>query len=175
MNRNAPTHTLLVLGLLASAACTESSDATHAAESRGQTSPMIQQLSGLSHLPAPASTSALNASMRRHFPRHLAGVRARTAVLVDVAIDAHGRVGDVHVIEPSSVGGDNVRAVVLEKVPGTNQLVEREVQATYDAAFGAAAQAALREVRFLPALRGGRPVPFTMRMTVEFADPGART
>jgi hypothetical protein len=62
--------------------------------------------------------------------------------------------------------------VVLQKVPGTRQVVERELNATYDPAFGPAAQAALKEVRFLPAIRHGAPVPYTMRMTVEFTDPG---
>jgi hypothetical protein len=37
-----------------------------------------------------------------------------------------------------------------------------------DPAFGPAAEGALMETRFTPAMRDGQPVPFTMRMTISF-------
>ena len=37
-----------------------------------------------------------------------------------------------------------------------------------DQEFGAAAEAALREVRFTPARRDGQSVPFEMRLTIVF-------
>lgn len=148
------------------------SASTAAVHERIPESGHVQKLTGLSHLPVPENREVFAASMRRHFPRQLTGVGPRTPVLVDVAVSASGIVEEVHVVDrgaPDDAG--RVRAVVRQKVPGTNQVVEREMNATYDAAFGPAAQAALKEVRFHPAIRDGRPVPYTMRMTVEFTDP----
>lgn len=43
------------------------------------------------------------------------------------------------------------------------------MQYDHDPAFGAAARSALREVRFHPATRDGRPVAFRLRMSVRFS------
>jgi hypothetical protein len=139
------------------------SASTAAIHERAPESEHVQKLAGLSHLPVPENREAFAASMRRHFPRQLMGVRPRTAVLVDVSVGTSGIVEEVRVVDHGGTGDDGqVRAVVRQKVPGTNQVVERELNATYDAAFG-------------PALRDGRPVPYTMRMTVEFTDPASKT
>lgn len=148
---------------------------TGAARERAPASRQVQEATGLSHLPAPESQEALAASMRRHYPARFIGVRPRSAVLVDVDVSEQGVVRDVRVVDRTGMDDGDVRAVLLKKVPGTNQVVEREVRTVYDAAFGPAAQAAVREVRFAPALREGRPVPYTLRMTVEFADPASRS
>jgi hypothetical protein len=133
----------------------------------------LQELTGLSHLPSPADDAAIGASLRRHYPRDLLAQQIRGAVLVDIRLDDRGIVQDVHAVLPASrpTSTDEQRLVVRERVNG--QVVERGVTLTYDAQFGPAAEAALREVRFLPALRDGRAVPFTLRMTVEFSPPQA--
>jgi outer membrane biosynthesis protein TonB len=133
----------------------------------------LQELTGLSHLPSPANDGEIGASLRRHYPRDLLAQQIRGAVLVDIRLDDRGVVQDVHAVSPASrpTSTDEHRLVVRERVNG--QVVEREVALTYDARFGPAAEAALRNVRFLPALRDGRAVPFTLRMTVEFSPPQA--
>jgi hypothetical protein len=132
-------------------------------------SPKLQELTGLTHLPLPADDALLGASLRRHYPRDLITQRIRASVLVDVRLDERGIVQDVRAVSPVSLpnSADEHRMVVRERVNG--QVVEREVTPTYDFRFGPAAEAALREVRFLPALRDGRAVPHTLRMTVEFS------
>lgn len=174
---------LLAAFVLATAACeagpgteTPAAPGTGSLDSRRPESDQVQKLAGVSHLPRPENGEALAASMRRHYPSRFIGVRPRTAVLVDIDIDASGIVKNVRVVDRSGMdGADHMRAVVQQKVPGTNQIVEREISSTYDPAFGPAAESALREVRFQPALRDAQRVPFTLRMTVEFTDPAART
>lgn len=167
--------------MIACSACGEqSSDApgapnSEALQSRRPVSEQVQQLANVSHLPAPANREAFAATLRRHYPAQFVGVRPRTAVLVDVEINASGIVEDVRVVDRSGMDeSGHVQAVLQQKVPGTNQIVEREFNPTYDPAFGPAARAALKEVRFHPAIRNGQPVPFTLRMTVEFTDPASQ-
>lgn len=128
--------------------------------------------------PRPRSLAALDESLRRHYPVELRGSGRRGSVLLDVSVDARGRVTEVEVVAPvaGSVGGKpiRVRAVLLERDPRTGAVVEHEFEPEYDPVFGPAAQAAIRATGFLPALRDGRPVPATVRMGVEFA-PGTTT
>lgn len=133
----------------------------------------LQELTGLSHLPSPADDAAIGASLRRHYPRDLLAQRIRGSVLVDIRLDDRGIVQDVHAVPRPSLPSpaDEPRMVVRERVNG--QIVEREVMLKYDPRFNPAAEAALRNVRVLPALRDGRAVPFTLRMTVEFSPPQA--
>lgn len=159
------------------AACGGQSDAPATADAammqdRPPTSAHVRQLTGLTYLPFPRSQAELARSLARHYPPRFIGLRPRTAVLVDVTVDARGTVRDVAVVDrPSGRPAEQVSMVVLEKAPGTNTEVAREVRTTYDQAFGPAAQAALEDVRFLPAIRDGKPVPYTIRMTVEFTSP----
>lgn len=129
-----------------------------------------QRATGLSHLPRPLNLDALNRSLARHYPAQFVGLRPQTAVLVDVSLDATGLVRGVEVVDRPGQPA-NVRKVMIERPAGSNSDIQREHRTTYDQAFGPAAAAALREVRFHPALREGRPVPYTLRMTVEFTSP----
>lgn len=144
-----------------------------AAHDRRVASAQLQELTGLSHLPSPADEGAIGASLRRHYPRDLLAQRVRGSVLVDIRLDDRGIVQDVQAVQRASLPNpaDEARMVVRERVNG--EVVEREVSLNYDSRFGPAAEAALRNVRFLPALRDGRAVPFTLRMTVEFSPPQA--
>ena len=139
---------------------------------RRPASEQTQQVTGLSHLPRPASPAALTRSLARHYPRERASVRPRTLVLMDVQLDEQGRVLDATPVDRPATAPSTVSMVLLDEVPGSGTPVERAYEAAYDQSFGPAARRALREVRFQPALRDGRPVPYTLRMTVEFTFPG---
>jgi hypothetical protein len=136
-------------------------------------SAQLQELTGLSHLPSPAVDGAIGASLRRHYPRDLLAQRISGSVLVDIRLDERGIVQDVDAVPRASLPNpaDEARMVVRERVNG--QIVEREVTLKYDSRFDPAAEAALRDVRFLPAQKNGQAVPFTLRMTVEFSPPEA--
>lgn len=157
------------------AGCGNARDATPAASVQGRqpASETAQRMSGLSHMPRPENAEALDRSLARHFPHELARGRARTLVLVDVHLDAQGRVLDVTPAARPAGAPETVSIVLTDYVPGSSTPVQRTQNGTYDPAFAPAARAALREVRFQPALRDGKPVPFTMRMTVEFISPDA--
>ena len=154
------------------AACGDGRDPAPAAGGeRPPASEEVQRSTGLSHMPRPENPAALSRSLARHYPRELAGARRRTLVLVDVQLDERGRVLDVVPVDRPEGVPANVSMVLEDPMPGTGGTVERAYEGTYDIAFGPAARAALREVRFQPALRDGRPVPYTLRMTVEFTSP----
>ena len=163
---------LLALTLvLGAAACeNEQSGVTLDQASRPGTSAALREATGLSHMPVPADKGALDASLRRHYPREQLGRTHGASVVVDVDLDEHGLVRGVRALPPPvAAPGTTNQIVVLDKAPGSNTPVQRAVNLTYDGAFGPAAEAALREVRFRPALRDGTPVSYTLRMTVEFA------
>jgi outer membrane biosynthesis protein TonB len=128
---------------------------------------------GLSAFPTPADPAALHRSMREHYPAELLDEGRRGSVLVDLALDEQGVVRGVEVVTPPEPDA-RMKAVLVEPDPRTGGTRERVVQTRYDAAFGPAARAALKGARFTPALgRDGKPVPYTLRMTVEFAPPAA--
>lgn len=131
----------------------------------------LRALTGVDQLPRPADRTAFAESMARHTPP---GLLRSGSVLVDVGIDAEGRVRDVEPVTPSAQG-PTTRTVVVTR----DRTTDRETQRTMDASdheptLGTAAGAALRDVRFTPAVRDGQPVPFTLRMTVRFTPPDAR-
>jgi outer membrane biosynthesis protein TonB len=130
----------------------------------------LQELTGVSELPRPVDKAAFLQAVQRHYPAELRGQGARALVLVDASIDATGQVTDIEVVQPPA-GDAHHRAVLLDRDPATGRETQRTLVrgAPYDPAFGPAAQAALREVSFTPAKRDGEPVPFRMRMSVEFA------
>jgi hypothetical protein len=144
-----------------------------ALQGRRAASPAVQEMAGVSHLPVPVNYTEMRRSLARHYPRQFVGVRPRTSVLVDVTVDETGFVRDVAVVDRPSAGSEQVKMVLLDRVPGSNTKVAREVESTYDPSFGPAAQAAIKDVRFHPAIRDGKPVPFTVRMSVEFTSPAA--
>lgn len=183
MNRRAFGLALASAALLVAAGCSDGaaeeerasplSASKSAVRDRRIASPQLQELTGLSHLPLPADDGAIGASLRRHYPRDLLAQQASGSVLVDIDLDERGIVQDVQAVQRASLPNpaDEHRMVVRERVNG--QVVEREATLKYDSRFDPAAEAALREVRFLPALKNGQAVPFTLRMTVEFAPPQA--
>lgn len=175
-----PTSLSRVLAILMIAAATSGcgtdrdapAGATDAVALREAASDQASKASGLSHLPRPENFNALRRSLARNYPREFIGVRPSTSVLVDVMLDERGFVKDVAVVDRPAQMPD-VQVALIDKVPGSNLEVVREYPTTYDASFGPAAVAALKEVRFHPALRDGRPVPFTLRMSVEFTSPAS--
>jgi hypothetical protein len=144
-----------------------------ALQGRPAASAAVQEMAGVSHLPVPVDFTDMRRSLARHYPRQFVGVRPRTSVLLDVRVDEKGFVREVAVVDRPAGADEQVKVVVLDRVPGSNTRVAREVESTYDPSFGPAAQAAIKDVRFRPALRDGKPVPFTVRMTVEFTSPAA--
>jgi hypothetical protein len=114
---------------------------------------------GLDRHPMPASAEAFKAAMERHHPRQL---RGGASVTVDVTVDADGQVQSVRP-RPRSTN-PQVRRVLRDK-DGSERMVK---PGPGDPAAAAAAEAALREVRFTPAIRDGQAVPHTFRMTVTF-------
>ncbi|HEU4452762.1 MAG TPA: hypothetical protein VFR81_06865 [Longimicrobium sp.] len=127
----------------------------------------MRAATGLSHLPVPADDRAFDASLRRHYPPALLEKKVGGSVLVDVSIDEKGFVQNVDVVDrPART--PNTGMVLVDRDPRTGVTVEREVAPSYDPAFGPAARAVMREVRFQPALKDGQPVPFKMRMTIAF-------
>jgi hypothetical protein len=177
MNKFVHVRSLLAATVVVAAACDQrgapaGADAS-ALQGRPAVSAAVQEMAGVSHLPVPVNYTDMRRSLARHYPRQFVGVRPRTAVLVDVMVDEKGFVREVAVVDPPSVSPGQVKMVVLDRVPGSNTRVAREVESTYDQSFGPAAQAAIKDVRFRPALRDGKPVPFTLRMTVEFTSPAA--
>lgn len=167
LNRIVPI--LILSAATASCGADRTSSLTDASVGREPASEAVKKYSGLSHLPQPQSHQALQRSLARHYPKQFVGLRPSTAVLVDVALDENGIVQDIDVIDRPN--DPNLQVVLVDKAPGSNVEVERTANTHYDTAFGPAAIAALKDVRFLPALRDGKPVPFTMRMTIEFTSP----
>jgi hypothetical protein len=129
----------------------------------------LREMTGVSALPRPVDQTALLRAVARHYPPDLRGRGERALVLVEALIDASGRVTDVEVVQPPA-GDVHHRAVVVTRDPSTGRETQRTLAdgGPHNAAFGPAAQAAVREVRFTPAMRDDQAVPFRMRMSVEF-------
>jgi outer membrane biosynthesis protein TonB len=129
----------------------------------------LRQMADVSELPRPVDKAALLRAVARHYPAELRSRAERALVLVDASIDATGEVTNVEVVQPPA-GDVHHRAVIVSRDPATGHETQRTLAGggAYDPAFGAAAQAAVREVRFTPAMRDGVAVPFRMRMSVEF-------
>ena len=117
--------------------------------------------------PRPRDVGALHRSMDRHYPAGLRAAGRAGAVLLDIHVDAAGAVRDVDVVTPPSESAE-MQMVLVDEDPRTGKVTERRHRPVYDPAFGPAARAALLETRFTPAVRNGRPVAETLRMSVEF-------
>lgn len=120
--------------------------------------------------PLPEDLAALSASVDRHYPPALAAVGATASVLLDVHVSADGRVRGVEVVPPvADDSRDSV--VVVVRDAATGRTVDGGPLPAYDPAFAEPARDALREVRFHPARRNGKPRDGTLRMTIVFAPP----
>jgi outer membrane biosynthesis protein TonB len=124
----------------------------------------FRQLTGVDRMPEVLDRSDLRARIESHYPAELRTEAVSGSALIDVEVDAAGQVASVAAIERPA--GIHATMVLLEK-DGT----ERRITPNDHPAFQAAAVAALRGVRFSPALRDGQPVPFTLRMTITFDPP----
>lgn len=118
----------------------------------------------VSRLPRPVRNEDLLAAIARHYPADLRAPGVAGSVLVDVRIEASGEVSDVRVVHRDTAQFH--RAVLTRR--GHTGTPETIAGAEHDERFGEAAIAALREVRFTPAMRENAAVPFTMRMTIGF-------
>jgi len=129
----------------------------------------LREMTGVSVLPRPVDKAALIRAVERHYPARLRGRAERALVLLDASIDAAGHVTGAEAVPPPA-GDVHHRAVVVTRDPTTGNETQRTLAGgeAYDPAFGPAAEAAVREVRFTPAMRDGQAVPFRMRMSVEF-------
>jgi len=160
---------LLAGALTACAGDDRESAGSSAARDRPATSDQVRAATGLSHMPVPADQEAFTASMLRHYPPALLEKKVGGAVLVDLDIDEKGFVENVEVVDRPPT--PDLKMVLVDKDPRTGAAVEREVEPSYNAAFGTAARAVMREVRFEPAFKEGFPVPYRMRMTLAFEPP----
>ncbi len=128
----------------------------------------LKAMMGVSEFPKPADRSALPAAVQRHYPATLRERGVTGFVLLDAMIDETGKVTEVDVL-PSPDGPPH-QAVLISRDRATGAETRRTLSnGTSDPAFGEAAKAALREVRFIPAMRDGQPVPFRLRMSIQFA------
>jgi hypothetical protein len=175
-----PLRVLLVVGgaMLMTSGCTSGGDRMNRDDS-GPTQPGgpamhqltaadLRQIAGVDVLPRLLNAPELAASMKRNYPANLRGTGTAGSVLVDVVIDDHGRVTGVSVLPAPQTEARAIRSADLEHA---GQPMEAASEAS-TARFGAAAAACLHAAQFSPARLDGKAVPFTMRMTVRFTDPG---
>lgn len=124
-------------------------------------------MAGVSRIPRPVDEAALLSAVKRHTPAALRERRRAGFVLLDVLVDANGDVRDVSVVPPPS--GAVPEAVRVRHDGFGGEVGERLIAGSSDPALGPAAEAALREVKFTPAIREGVAVPFTLRMSIRFS------
>jgi hypothetical protein len=126
----------------------------------------LRAMLGVSQVPRPADKAAFLAAVKQHCPPALRAEGRTGFVLLDVTIDEAGEVRKVDVVP--APGAPIPQAVIVRR-----DASGRDVQAPMpggksDPQLGPAADAALREVRFTPAVRDGLAVPFTLRMSIQF-------
>jgi outer membrane biosynthesis protein TonB len=123
----------------------------------------VRAMTGVDRLPQVLDQAVLKARIEQAYPAELRAGRVAGSALVDVLVDEAGRVASVTPINrPAGMRA----ALILEEADGS----QRRITPDDHPAFQAAAVSALRDIRFSPAIRDGKPVPFTMRMTLSF-DP----
>jgi hypothetical protein len=129
----------------------------------------LRQIAGVDVLPRLLNAPELAESMKRHYPAALRGQGGVGSVLVDVSIDEQGRVTAVTALPAPTL---QAHALKGSRPDLASTPVEAATPSS-TAQFGGAARAALGTARFSPAQLDGKPVPFTLRMTVQFSDPDA--
>ena len=117
---------------------------------------------GLSAFPRIRNPASIAASLRRHDPGF------GGTILLDVTIDATGTVRRVEVAPRGE--GTHARAVLVDQTPDSDT-VERPLVIRDNPALLDAARRVLQEVQFAPAEKEGRPVSYTLRMTLSFDPP----
>jgi hypothetical protein len=128
----------------------------------------VRQMTGVDRLPQVVDKAAFKAAVERSYPADLRASPTSGSALVDVVIGAEGEVQSVTPVDRPE--GMQRSVLILEERDGT----ERRIASDNHPAFQAAAREAMRSVRFTPAIRDGKAVPFTMRMTVTFDPPAGR-
>src|SRR3954447_17207530 len=129
----------------------------------------LRQIAGVDVLPRILNAPELAESMKRHYPAALHGQGRTGSVLVDVSIDEEGRVTGVTALAEPTLQAHGPKG----SRPDLARLPAEAATPASTAQFGGAERAALAAARFSPAQLDGRPVPFTLRMTVRFSDPDA--
>jgi outer membrane biosynthesis protein TonB len=129
----------------------------------------LRQLACIDVLPRLLNARELAESMERHYPAALRGQGTVGTVLVDVSIDEGGHVTGVTALPAPTLQAHGLRGAR----PDLAGLPVEAATPASTARFGDAARAALGAARFSPAQLDGKPVPFTLRMTVRFSDPDA--
>jgi hypothetical protein len=129
----------------------------------------LKAMAGVSRLPRPVDGHALVDAVHRHYPPDLRAAGVHGSVLVEARIDERGIVTAVEPV-PRPPADVHYRAVVVSRDPASGAEIQRPLADPGESnpAFEAAARSALREVRFTPAEKDGKPVAFTLRMTVRF-------
>jgi hypothetical protein len=74
-------------------------DPSAAVAGRRPITPALRAHTGLSHLPEPADRAEFAARLQSHYPARFRAEEVSGTTLVDVHVDAQGRVGDVEVIQ----------------------------------------------------------------------------
>jgi hypothetical protein len=129
----------------------------------------LRQIAGVDVLPRLLNAPELAESMKRHYPAALRGHGSAGSVLVDVSIDEQGRVTGVTALPAPTLQAHGLKG----SRPDLASLPAQAATPASTVQFGDAARAALGTARFSPAQRDGKPVAFTLRMTVRFSDPEA--
>jgi hypothetical protein len=125
----------------------------------------LKARTGLSAVPQIRDRAQFMSMLKRHDPG-LGGT-----ILIDVSVDENGVVQNVSAVPPQI--SSRARAVFIDRSP-TGRVVEHSLPIRNNPELLPAAQAALREVRFTPAERDGRAVPFKLRMTLGFDSPSGQ-
>jgi len=126
----------------------------------------LRAMAGVSQFPKPADRAAFREAVKRHTPATLLAQGRTGFVLLEVTVDENGEVQKVTAVpSPSGVVHE---AVLVRRDASGREVREPMSGGDSDPALGPAAEAALREVKFIPAMRDNVAVPFTFRMSIHF-------
>jgi hypothetical protein len=117
---------------------------------------------GLSAFPRIRNGAVLAASLHRHNPGF------GGTILLNVMIDEAGAVRSVDAAPRRE--GTHARAVLVDRTPNGNT-VERPLVIHDNPALLDAARRVMQEAQFTPAERDGKPVSYSLRMTLSFDSP----
>lgn len=123
----------------------------------------------LAQIPKPASRTELNAALQRHAPVGHVSAEPQ-AVVLEVTVTPQGVVRAAKAVAAPTPHGEKVvhLAVLRERQAGASAVGERPILFSTDPHLAQAAERAIREVRFEPALQDGVPVEATTRLMVTF-------